>query len=182
MIRTFSDETFSLEQKTLILKIDFKVLLGSYLNHLWSLSIKRLPRHRLGQCDYIKKTIEINKDYLETNAISNFQNTLRHEIAHAIVFERYGCDKRWLSIKPHGKEWKDIALSVGALATCFSTNIYIKPKLNYWLECAVHGVVESWVNRPTWYISNILGEVTKILCKKCSQIRTENYLVYRSIK
>ncbi|NIP30215.1 MAG: hypothetical protein GTN99_03580 [Candidatus Dadabacteria bacterium] len=181
MIRTFSDEIFSLEQKIVILKIDFKVLLRSYLNHLWSLSVKRLPRHRLGQCDYIKKTIEINKDYLEFNAISDFQNTLRHEIAHAIVFERYGCNKRWLSIKPHGKEWKEIALSVDALPIRCSTYKYIKPKLNYWLECAVHGVVESWVNKPAWYISNKLEGIPKILCKNCSQLGSENYLVYRSI-
>ncbi|NIP38808.1 MAG: hypothetical protein GWO07_08700 [Candidatus Dadabacteria bacterium] len=177
MVVVSDNEIFSLEQKAQILGIDFKVLTKTYLYDLWTLNIKRLSRNRLGLCNYIDKSIDLNLDYLEVNGLQSFQNTLKHEIAHAMVYENYRCDKKWLSIKPHGTEWKSAALSIGVIPKRCPESEQIKPKFNYWLECKVHGVIESWIRRPGGIDRDKWSQLIRTsLCPKCGQEGVENYL------
>ena len=182
MIGTHSESIYTLEQKTEILEIDFKVLLESYLNCHWTLSIKRLARNRLGQCNFTKRVIELNKDYLEINTIFDFKDTLRHEIAHAIVYEKYMSNNKRSHIKPHGKEWKETAKYLGAIPKSCSKGLSVKPRLNYWLQCSIHGVVESWVKRPAWLIKKNTRIFTKFICGRCKTNGTPSYLKYMTVK
>ena len=44
----------------------------------------------LGTCSYVKKTIYLAKWYTELNDESEVRDTILHEIAHALSYERYG--------------------------------------------------------------------------------------------
>ncbi|HSG32703.1 MAG TPA: SprT-like domain-containing protein [Thermodesulfobacteriota bacterium] len=184
MVKFTEDALFSIEHKTQILGIDFKVLTKTYLLDSWILQIKRLSKNRLGQCNYIKKSIELNLDYLEVNSLQRFQNTLMHEVAHAMVYEKYRFDNKWKSIKPHGKEWKEAAITIGAQPVRCPEFDGIKPKFNYWLECKVHGVIESWIRRPFWiYLNNRMSKsVRRLLCPVCKEAGYKNYLQFLHLK
>ena len=53
-----------------------------------------------------KKLISISKAYLESNPFSVMKDTLLHEIAHALQFEKTGKTD-------HGNGWKEIAAKIG---------------------------------------------------------------------
>ena len=86
-----------------------------------------------GLCAYKKKTIYISKWLLEQNLekAEEFENTLRHELAHAIDFEmREKSD--------HGRVWKAVAREVLCSAErCFKGIDTSKATSKYTLTCPV---------------------------------------------
>jgi len=171
-------DSYTFNEKTHILTIDFSVLRRSYLGNCWTLKFRRLARNRLGQCNYTIKAIEINTDYLEINRLDQAQDTLKHEVAHAIVYEKYRGTDIWRSIRPHGSQWKEIAIDIGAVPRRCSKILLQKPKLNYWLHCPVHGVVDSWIKRPRWLYRINKYSIKNLLCFKCNETGAINSLTF----
>ncbi len=166
-----------LNEKIDYLTLDFKYISKSNLNYLWYLNFRTLSRNRLGQCDFNKKLIEINKDYLEIRPLMEFKNTLRHEVAHAVVFEKYIFSENWKIIKPHGKEWQEIAKTLGVAIKCNSKKYKNRPKFNYWLECPIHGVVNSWIKKPSWFESAVISDNADFfICEICKKVGISNKL------
>jgi predicted SprT family Zn-dependent metalloprotease len=58
----------------------------------------------LGQCNYVKKHIKLSRRYVAYNDERLVEDTIRHEIAHALCGPGYG----------HGPYWKKMAAAVGA--------------------------------------------------------------------
>lgn len=88
----------------------------------WKFKIDNNPKRRLGQCRYTSKEISVSLLRIMHDSKEAVINTLRHEIAHALHFERRGSElfeRRWTGrkwsrkIPPHGREWKAIAREVG---------------------------------------------------------------------
>lgn len=66
-------------------------------------------KRSLGTCSYVKKIIYLAKWYTELNDQSQVKDTILHEIAHALSYERYG--RKGIG---HGKIWKSICREIGA--------------------------------------------------------------------
>lgn len=111
-----------------------------------------------GTCSKSKKTIFISEWLLKQNldkALS-FENTLRHEIAHAIDFETRGTSD-------HGRIWKAIARKVLCDAErCYSSDsIKITEETKYTVVCDNCGKKEPSHKR----IPKI--EMGSVACGKC---------------
>ena len=61
----------------------------------------------LGRCHFLKKKITLSKWYAELNDEEEIEDTILHEIAHALAWINNKC-------RGHGKVWKDWARKVGA--------------------------------------------------------------------
>lgn len=89
-------------------------------------------RGQAGLCDFRKKTIFVSKWLLAQNLGKSleFENTLRHEVAHAIEFELRG-------ESDHGRLWQFIARQVLCTAErCYtSEQIGITATTKYTLVC-----------------------------------------------
>lgn len=73
-------------------------LVRKHLGNEWSLEISRAKR-RHGRCYFRRKVIELSRYHL-----SDWKDTVLHEIAHGIAGPSAG----------HGVEWKVACLSIGA--------------------------------------------------------------------
>lgn len=85
---------------------------------------------RLGVCRGKQKSIEISKALLMENlstGAKEFEDTIRHEIAHAIDVEINGHSS-------HGRKWKLICLQVGAKPIRCSKQIN-SPEGKYTVKC-----------------------------------------------
>lgn len=63
---------------------------------------------RLGMCSPRQRRISLSRSYVESAEEPNVRDTILHEIAHALAFEKYPHRR-----VGHGPEWKAIALSIG---------------------------------------------------------------------
>lgn len=73
----------------------------------WNIKITD-DKTRLGYCDYMRKTLAFSKFFFtRPDADATFLNTVRHEMAHAIVGP---------SVKAHGAEWKAACRRLGGVA------------------------------------------------------------------
>lgn len=85
-------------------------LLREHNLNTWSFDINYRAKRRLGCCKYRYKTIELSSWVLEL-CPEKAENTIRHEVAHALVGPGYG----------HGQIWKRAAIKLGARPeTCTS--------------------------------------------------------------
>ena len=92
--------------------------------HDWNF-IFDTAKKRFGCCNYRTKTISLSKDLTVLNSEKNVQNTILHEIAHALAGHQAG----------HGKKWKEIMQKMGAdFSRCYGEEI-ITPKLKYTAQC-----------------------------------------------
>lgn len=74
---------------------------------------------RFGYCDYRKKLISLSKNLVLLNNLYEINNTILHEIAHALAGNRAG----------HGREWKQMAKSIGCSGQrCYDSSVVSKPK------------------------------------------------------
>ena len=81
----------------------------------WSVSFmkKRKPFSRSGQCRQLKKRIEIQPTFVELNDAETVNQTLLHEIAHALT-PKHG----------HNKFWKRKAIEIGHSGErCYSDSV-----------------------------------------------------------
>ena len=78
-------------------------------------------KRSLGTCSYVKKRIYLAKWYTKLNDVSEVKDTILHEIAHALSYERHG--RRGIG---HGRLWKSICREIGAIPRACT-----KAKLNH---------------------------------------------------
>jgi len=65
---------------------------------------------QFGSCNVRTRTIRLSGPLTDTNDRAQVEDTIRHEIAHALVWQRQ-VGRRG---QPHGPEWQRIAREVGA--------------------------------------------------------------------
>ena len=86
----------------------------------WSAGWDR-ARRRFGACWPKRKRITLSRVLTEMNAEDQVHDTILHELAHALTFERHG------RVRSHGPEWKAIARSLGATPRACSANGLLPP-------------------------------------------------------
>ena len=85
-----------------------KSLMASHgVSHRWDFYFDT-AQTRLGMCSPHQRRITLSRAYVESAAEPDVRDTILHEIAHAIAFEKY--PHRRIG---HGPEWKAIARSIG---------------------------------------------------------------------
>lgn len=103
----------------------------------WSFTINNRKRS-FGWCSYRKELIGVSVHHVDHNPMNEVINTIRHEIAHALhylsyvdkdredkFFRKVKRGKRWMRvIKPHGREWKQFAMLVGATPEATGKNSF----------------------------------------------------------
>lgn len=77
-------------------------LIGQYIPG-WSFGWSR-AKSAFGYCKYGPKRIELSKFLTKTRSHKEIENTIRHEIAHALAGPKAG----------HGPQWRAMARKVGA--------------------------------------------------------------------
>lgn len=85
--------------------------LGSFPNE-WAFEWDAAKR-RAGACHHRKRKITLSLHYVDRNTVDLVQDTILHEIAHALAGPGKG----------HGPEWKRICVRIGAKPQrCYSTS------------------------------------------------------------
>jgi len=108
----------------------------------WEVKINTNKR-RLGVCKFGKKRLEFSIYHVENSSFEKVNNTLLHEIAHALVGIGHG----------HNKTWKQKAVEIGCNGQrCGQFDIEIKPKHIYQcISCDkkfnYHRKMKNFVNR-----------------------------------
>lgn len=107
-----------------------KELMGDYLDDTWHLQINMRAKRILGQCKYRERAICLTGWYIERNSKEFVEDTILHEIAHALVGP---------NVKSHGKEWKYMARKLGARPfACKNVDMGLIPsKSKYIATCKV---------------------------------------------
>jgi predicted SprT family Zn-dependent metalloprotease len=90
-------------------------------------------KRTLGRCHYYTKKITLSKWYAELNEEKEIEDTILHEIAHALAWTHN-------KFKGHGKIWKDWARKVGATPKACSKANLAKPTNHYKYEQTCCGV------------------------------------------
>jgi len=93
-----------------------------------------------GLCSYYKKTIYLSRYLVELNNPTRVMNTIKHEIAHALVGPSHG----------HNEVWKKQAIQIGCDGNrCYSTanTVTPKPTYEYVYECLKCGkqITKSYI-------------------------------------
>lgn len=90
----------------------------------------------LGYADLGIKEIGISKWHIEGSSTDSVKDTILHEIAHAIAYEKYG-------EQGHGNLWKKVCLEIGANPERLKGNAFNiqKPPSKYTLTCPECGKV-----------------------------------------
>jgi len=109
-----------------------RTLLDEYDLEDWSFEWSS-QKVRVGECNYTKKTIRYSTHYLAKTPDSEIEDTIRHEIAHALAFVRYGRSQH------HNHIWKMIAREVGASPTRCTSIAETTANYNFMLECPTCG-------------------------------------------
>lgn len=114
-----------LHMKTKLLEIkNFTIeLMGEYGLSDWSFEYDKSVR-RYGLCNYNRRRISLSANLVELNSEAETLNTILHEIAHALT-PRAG----------HGREWADMAKSIGCTGSrCYNSRV-CKPQAKYRADC-----------------------------------------------
>ena len=77
----------------------------------------------LGTCSYNKKRIYLAKWYVELNDEDEVTDTILHEVAHALAYQRHGSAGHG-----HGRIWKSICVEIGARPERLHTGKLGRPK------------------------------------------------------
>ena len=106
-----------------------QAILGAALQDRgWTFGFDR-ARRRLGACHPAKKQITLAFALAQTLPASDVEDTIRHEIAHAIDVERRGRTA-------HDRTWKALAVACGASPErCFAGDLPADPDAAYQATC-----------------------------------------------
>jgi predicted SprT family Zn-dependent metalloprotease len=101
-------------------------LLDTHGLHFWQFEFNRQKRS-LGLCYFPSPSypgrISLSKHFIELNSHEKIRETLLHEIAHALSWERH-------RYKGHGKIWKEIARQIGCVPErCCNDTDLIMPEI-----------------------------------------------------
>lgn len=103
-------------------------------------------RRRFGQCSYRDRVISLSKYLVAINGRSQVEDTIRHEIAHAVIGPGHG----------HGYKWKQSAVACGASPVrCYDSETVSAPQKPFVGKCPSCGVETKAFRR------------TRIACKRC---------------
>ena len=80
-------------------------------------------KQSLGTCSYNRREIRLSKWYVELNNEEEVMDTILHELAHALSYERYG--SRGVG---HGILWKKVCVEIGAVPKSRSKSDLNRPK------------------------------------------------------
>jgi predicted SprT family Zn-dependent metalloprotease len=111
-----------------------KELMDEYELHGWRFEIASTKR-AVGRCFFRRRVIEFSKYYIES-PWHDIENTLRHEIAHALVYIHHGEDE-----PSHGRVWQAYAIAVGAAPKSCTADAVSNAKHNYAIKCTGCGRV-----------------------------------------
>jgi len=95
------------------------------LDKCWHFDFQNKKR-ALGTCSYVKKSILLSSWYVKLNEESDVEDTILHEIAHALSFIRYG--KKGMG---HGRLWKKVCREIGARPERLHKGILEYPENHY---------------------------------------------------
>jgi predicted SprT family Zn-dependent metalloprotease len=143
-------------------------LMNNYNLHHWRIGFNNRKRG-MGLTSYKDKKIYLSRNLINFAPDDVIINTMLHEIAHAIDFERRGRSS-------HDIRWQSIALQVGAKPSPYVDDDKIeytkniKEKYNYVCECC--GIVVRTYRR--------LKNIDNRYCSDCYD-RTRNKCKFREI-
>ena len=109
----------------------------------------------IGDCYGSEKRIRFSKKYKDLT-YREIKDTILHEIAHALDYERHGSSS-------HGQRWKNIAIEVGAKPKA-SKHISVAPKKKWTSYCEKCGKDTGQMDRRGRYKHKNCGG--KILFRK----------------
>ena len=113
----------------------------------WSFKFNNSKR-MLGVCKEGKRTIELSSAYVRENSVEHVQDTILHEIAHALVGVQNG----------HNDVWKSMCRRIGASPkACDSTALL--PKGPWQARCPGCFILFHRHRRP--------AKLNGLYCKKC---------------
>jgi len=116
-------------------------------------------RRRAGQCDYTRRVISLSRHYVRHAEPAHIQDTILHEIAHALVGPNHG----------HDAVWRRKAREIGCTATrCHTLTFAAAPWMmrcpNGCFEVARHrrkaGLVCAKCRTPVIFVPAPEGEAT----------------------
>ncbi len=99
-------------------------------------------RLRFGACWPHRKRITLSRILTEINAREQVHDTILHEVAHALVFERFG------RLHGHGPEWKAVAAELGATPRACSTTGQLPPGRFALVHTETGEVFRTYQRRP----------------------------------
>ena len=99
-------------------------------------------RLRFGACWPRRKQITLSHVLTELNDVDQVRDTILHEVAHALVFERFG------HLRGHGAEWKRVALELGATPRACSKNGKLPPGRFALVHRGTGEVFRTYQRRP----------------------------------
>ena len=108
-------------------------------------------KRTLGRCHYLTKKITLSKWYAELNNEEEVEDTILHEIAHALAWINDRCTG-------HNATWKKWARKVGATPKACSKSNLAQPKNHYKYEQTCCG---------TTYKRHRLRKNAKYYCPNC---------------
>jgi predicted SprT family Zn-dependent metalloprotease len=111
-----------------------KELLDEYELHGWRFEIEA-TKGAVGRCHYNRKVIGYSKYFIESSW-NDIEDTLRHEIAHALVYIHHGPQHG------HDRVWMAYAIKVGARPVRCTTTAISNAKHNYVIKCT--GCGRTW--------------------------------------
>lgn len=105
----------------------------------WSFGFDR-ARKRFGRCAYGMRRITLSRALVLLNDEPQVLDTIRHEVAHALVGPGVG----------HGPRWRAKAREVGAAPeACYSADNVIAAPARWYLECETCGYRHPCHRRPS---------------------------------
>ena len=97
----------------------------------WTVELDRSVR-RFGVCRHRTKTIGLSRALVELNSYAEVNDTIRHEVAHALAGPEAG----------HDEKWKRMCNYVGARPVrCYDSAQVVQVTPPLALVCDVHGVI-----------------------------------------
>ena len=109
----------------------------------WSINFD-YARRRAGICNYDKKVLSFSIYFLRNSSKNEINDTLLHEIAHALVGPKNG----------HNNVWKKKALDIGCTAKVYHKYEFAKPK---WIK---------FCSRGCW-LQSCFRKKNNLICKIC---------------
>lgn len=110
----------------------------------WTFNFDRATS-RLGQTNFTRQKITISKHFTAAATEEQFEQTLLHEIAHALL----------PPFAKHGPVWKQTARSIGYKGGRTSANPYHEARMVARKQAAVQGAAREAIQQKTWRVGTM---------------------------
>jgi predicted SprT family Zn-dependent metalloprotease len=123
-----TDKKYSSNHKIHIVLQMMRKALDFYDLKSWSIRFDKAKK-RAGQCSYRERRISLSAHFVELNSYQEIENTIKHEIAHALSYIHFG-------VTGHGVKWQRLAIAIGDDGKrCYDSAKVSMPKGKYVLVC-----------------------------------------------